>query len=354
MSSKIACTSMQGDTLPFKKVRQMLKQSQINPPKKIKLNLKPAVHMQHRSIVRDQECVTPDKICVADENSLNKSYKCTFCEKQFASANSMYRHRKNYCHKRGKCTDNLDITKDDSRTTMVVISDKTSDQTSDKTSDKTSLRVIKLEEKIHKLEKRLEEKVQSDEKDQLLTEALTKIQQIGTQNNSVTINQTVNVYLDQNSLNLYDKKKQLYGARCAMDFLQNTMKNAKPNNKLNWLVDPDILGKSASPLVKSSNGQYIVSVSPTQTQTCDLTQVNKITNNIMANSVFKAINDVITPLSDQFENEDENERSQGDDDYFGPAYETPFGDGIYHHLDHYKNVIPLEKNLNYVSRKTSN
>ena len=139
-----------------------------------------------------------------------------------------------------------------------------------------------------------------------------------------------------------------------MDFLQNTMKNAKPNNKLNWLVDPDILGKSASPLVKSSNGQYIVSVSPTQTQTCDLTQVNKITNNIMANSVFKAINDVITPLSDQFENEDENDRSQGDDDYFGPAYETPFGDGIYHHLDHYKNVIPLEKNLNYVSRKTSN
>ena len=146
-----------------------------------------------------------------------------------------------------------------------------------------------------------------EEKDRVVLDTLVKIQGNGVNNI------TINVYLDKYTLNLYDKKKQLYGARSALDFLNKTMKNAKPNNKLNWIGDPDILGQSASPLAYNGKGQYIVGVSPTQTKICDLIQVDKITNDIMANSVFKALNEVIVPATEDFSEIKEDERP---DNYF--------------------------------------
>ena len=276
----------------------------------------------------------------------------------------MYRHRKYRCPE--KQTDNIKDNFNEQKKSIVM--DETCKiklptiKMSHMEQNEYLHHIDELHEKIKQIE---EEKKQSEQslltymkkQDQIL-EKLTNIQNngigtgIGTQNN-ITINQTVNVYLDQRSLNLYDKKKQLYGARSALDFLQQTMKNAKPNNKLNWITDPDILGQSASPLLRKGKGQYLVNVSSTQTKTCDLTQVNRITNDIMSNSVFKAINEAILPLTEQFEQQNDIEKSHCPDDFFSPVYETPFGNDIYHHLERYKTILPLEKNINSVSRVES-
>ena len=284
---------------------------------------------------------------VTPSNTKNVTYQCVCCGKSFTHKNAMYRHRKHYCKKRIMLSINESTQQ---------IQDYPKTKLQPKTKEPESIQ--QLQEKIKQIE---EEKKQSDQsllaymkKQEQIIEKLSNMQAvgIGTQNN-ITINQTVNVYLDQHSLNLYDKKKQLHGARSALDFLQQTMKNAKPNNKLNWVNDPDILGQSASPILRKSKGQYLVNVSSTQTKTCDLTQVNKITNDIMSNSVFKAINEAILPLTEQFENQTDIEKSHCSDDFFSPVYETPFGNDIYHNLERYQTIIPLEKNINSVSRVES-
>jgi hypothetical protein len=207
-----------------------------------------------------------------------------------------------------------------------------------------SLKIDDLQEKITLLEK------EAIEKGQLLMDNLKKQDQIlaaiskitSTQNNFI-----VNVYLNQNSLNIYDKKKELYGARSAFDYLQKLVRDSKPNTKLSWISDPDILGNSATPLARNNAGQFLVQTSSTETRTCDSSQVNNISNDIVTNSVLKAINETTQPLSDEFDNLDEDQKPE---DYFGPAYNSPFGDDIYHDLDHYRKIVPTLKHLKEIAR----
>ena len=138
------------------------------------------------------------------------------------------------------------------------------------------------------------------------------------------VNVTVNVYFDQSFLNLYDKKKLIHGSLSALNYLHTTLKNAKPNTKLNWIRDPEIIGQSLSPLTRNTCGSYGVQISPTKILTCDSVQINKISNDIMSNSVIKVINDTLNQYINRFDQLDD----EPPDDYFGEVYNGPFGDNI--------------------------
>lgn len=97
------------------------------------------------------------------------------------------------------------------------------------------------------------------------------------------------------------RKKMLHGSKSAFEYLHNTLKNATSNTELNWLQDPDILVNSACPLTIDSKGFYNVHTSPTEIKTCNITQLNNINNDVVTNSVLKAINEVIVPVLEPYD-----------------------------------------------------
>jgi hypothetical protein len=97
-------------------------------------------------------------------------------------------------------------------------------------------------------------------------------------------------------------------------------------------------------------GQFMVHISSNEIKTCDASQINQIGNEIVTNSILKAINETTRPLSDQFEQQDEQSKENGSDDYFEPAYNSPFGDAIYDDLDRYRKIVPTVKHLKDISR----
>ena len=272
----------------------------------------------------------PANMANESANMVNKSfssknvYLCEHCGKSFAHRSSLSRHRLHRCNHRG----NQDSPK------------------------------IKLQPKIKEIQQ-LHEKIATLEqtaknRDQLLIEQIAKLgdtiqtlsKSQGHQTN-ITIN-NVTVFLDQKSLDIYEKKKLIHGSKSALEYLHNTLKNATANTKLNWLQDPEILGDSACPLTIDSKGVYSVQTSPTEIKTCNVTQLNNINNDVITNSVLRAINEVVVPAQKSFDHMVFERRVV--DGHFDPIYESPFGHDIYDHLFKYKKIIPTEKHIKSISR----
>ena len=117
---------------------------------------------------------------------------------------------------------------------------------------------------------------------------------------------------------------------------------------MNWLQDPEILGNSACPLTIDSKGVYSVQTSPTEIKTCNITQINNINNNVITNSVLKAINELVVPVQESCDNLIFERHIV--DGQIDPIYESPFGCGIYHDLSKYTKIIPTEKHIKNISR----
>jgi len=190
-----------------------------------------------------------------------------------------------------------------------------------------------------------EEIAKLTEQVQTLAEVITQFSKTGINTTNNITNNTINVtvYYSPQLINLYDTKKLLYGNTIAFDYLHKYLKESKPSNKLNWIRDPDIIGQSDIPIIRAENGDYLVNINPTTIEKCDVQRINSIGNDIISNSVLKAINELTNTLSENFN--DNNE------DYFSPLYAGPFGKGIYDDLNRFRKISLTDKHLKYVSRE---
>ena len=169
--------------------------------------------------------------------------------------------------------------------------------------------------------------------------------------NNITINNNVTVFLSSESLNLYHIKKQLHGARSAFDYLNQLIRQVKPNSKLAWLSDPEIMRDSACPLTITEKGEFHVHTSPSDVKTCDIHQINVMVNAVISNSTLTGIVDLIAPVTEQFRRLSDAERDHMGDDYFEPLYSGPFGKDIYGQLIRFQNVVPTHKHVKEMARQ---
>ena len=162
--------------------------------------------------------------------------------------------------------------------------------------------------------------------------------------NALIQNNLTVVCFNDKMLNIYQKKKDKYGEKIAYEYLFSKIKNANSSNKLDFLKDPDIIdpSKEIHPVKlltkskKNANIEISVQVTPDEKITTDEIQFDKMTNNIVKNSVCCAVNDIINKLS--------NDEYRLDQWCNSPVHDKS-GKNIYHHSDKYENIQATQKHL---------
>ena len=131
------------------------------------------------------------------------------------------------------------------------------------------------------------------------------------------------------------------------------LKNANANNKFNWIKDPDIIDRSTEKYpfeLKQGTGKKFtigVRTKPDLTITDDGTQINKIGNDIVSNSVLKAIQEATEQVFIDEPYIEQNESKL--ETYFQtPIYEK-IGKNIYDDLSKYRKIIPKKSHLKEIA-----
>ena len=206
--------------------------------------------------------------------------------------------------------------------------------------------VVTILKEIHK-----ETQQKFRENQQKLEEMQRKIDELEGKtiiNNSNTLIQNI-ICFDHKTIDLYVKKREKLGSEQAFLWLSSLLKNANKDNKFNWVTDPDIIDKSIDKYpfeLKPSSGKKLaigVRVKPTEMITDDGTQINKIGNDIVSNSVITAIQEATDRvfIDDLYVSLDENKLAT----YFQtPIYEK-IGKTIYDDLSKYKKIVPNKSHL---------
>ena len=340
------------------------------------------------------------------EEKIPKSQICPYCGMYFAYSSGMCRHKKHHCPKRPKLESSpiipipdqhdvlvnkqpvmMILTKSHILTEKVTIPKSPTTQAIDNVTDDdhvqcapSNIEVVSQlretqkqmtlmlqkqeEEKQRQAEERQkqmdlllqkqeeerqrhEEEKQKQEEDrrQLLEAIQTLSKTQGTQNNTtnITINNNVTVFFNS-SLNIYDKKKKAHGAQSAIEFLHQTLVEARPSNKFSWILDRDIIGTSQSPLSINENGEFVVHMSEKEVKVCSLSQINQLGNSSMSTSVMHAVSDNIGIYTDRFSKATDEERDQTED-FFEPLHSGPFGHDILGNLVKYRQINPTQKHV---------
>ena len=201
-------------------------------------------------------------------------------------------------------------------------------------------------EKHRQEEERLkqeEERLKQEEDRRQLLEAIQNLSKTqGTQTN-ITINNNVTVFFNSN-LDLYDKKKKAHGAQSAIEFLHQTLIEARPSNKFSWILDRDIIGTSQCPLSINENGEFVVHTSEKEAKVCSLSQINQLGNASMSTSIMHAVSDSIGIYTDRFSHATDEERDRTED-FFQPLHSGPFGHDILGNLLKYREINPTQKHV---------
>ena len=312
------------------------------------------------------------------EENKHKSLICPYCGSYFHHSSGMYRHKMHQCHKRPKPESSQIKEQHDIITTkpQIMIKIKPHLLTPDiptnnfvqhepnkiteivsqlrETQKQMTLILQKQEEERRRQEEerrrqeerreREEEEKQKQEEDrrQLLEiiQNLSKTQ--GTQTN-ITINNNVTFFFNSN-LDLYDKKKKAHGAQAAIEFLHQTLVEARPSNKFSWILDRDIIGTSQSPLSINENGEFVVHTSEKEAKVCSLSQINQLGNASMSTSVMHAVSDSIGIYTERFSKTTDEERERTED-FFAPLHSGPFGHDILGNLVKYREMNPTQKHV---------
>lgn len=182
-------------------------------------NDKPNINICESIVIDNNKPDTND----VDNDSVDKNvylcelYRCSYCGNNFTNKNNMYRHRKHRCPNRPNSQQPVQLTK-------IKLQPKIIETDS----------VQQLHEKFVESEQKAKDRDQQViNKDQMLIEKIAKLEDAiqtlsksqGQQAN-IIINNNVTVFLDQRSLDIYEKKKLIHGSKSALEYLHNTIKNA--------------------------------------------------------------------------------------------------------------------------------
>jgi len=154
------------------------------------------------------------------------------------------------------------------------------------------------------------------------------------------ITNNIHIYLNKDT-NVYDIKKQIVGASDAHDYICGLVTNATPNTKFKWIKD--LIPPDEFPIARIDSNQYSVTIGENNEVIYDHNMIDKINSEIVANSVLKAISEILNPLLGTFYGSKE-------EDHYAFAYNGPFGKDIMGDIIRFRKISTTEKHLKEVCR----